>query len=522
MAQIVVIGAGMGAMAAAARLAVAGHQVAVYERGSTYGGAVGSLSRDGFAFDTGPGLLHLPAVYRDLFVKTGRQALADRVSMCQVEPGSRHLFPDGTDLRLPNASRAGVLRALDEAFGQGAGDRWSELISRAREVWDATRRPLLEEPLPADWAALTRDPYPGARRRRWGRSVTLAETAVRELGDRRAVALLESHALAHGLDPRSAPASATVLAYIEQTFGSWYVHGGIRALADALHQRCRERRVAFHFDRPVTGLLADQEGVSGVELADGSRVAADTVVAGIDPRRLPEVTSGGGSRWSGELWDDGQVRPADVAPAQAGRFMVFLALRGPRPTTAAARTVVHTDDRDAELRWVFPAAGRRRGRRPANGAGYRPTVTVRRPDDRTLVPDAGHEAVTLSAPAPPHAPDGGGVDWRDEALVARYAQRVLATAEAALPGLAERTLWREVRTPADTADDTGAVAGAVPAPALAGAAGRLLAVGNRTRLPGLWLAGGWAHPGGGLAAAGMSGALVAGLIVNGPDWHGSA
>lgn len=147
MARIAVIGAGMGAMAAAARLATGGHRVAVYERVDTHGGAVRRYGRDGFGFDTGPGLLHLPAVYRDLFLKTGKKSLEQSVALSQVEPAARHLFADGTDVVLPNASRGGVVAALDAALGEGAGERWSELLVRARDVWDATRRPLLEDAL---------------------------------------------------------------------------------------------------------------------------------------------------------------------------------------------------------------------------------------------------------------------------------------------------------------------------------------------------------------------------------------
>src|SRR5438128_2297695 len=98
MAEIAVIGAGMGAMAAAARLAVAGHRVVVYERGETYGGALGRVERDGFVFDTGPGLLQLPAVYRDVFIKTGKEPLEQCVELSQVEPAVRHLFADGTEV----------------------------------------------------------------------------------------------------------------------------------------------------------------------------------------------------------------------------------------------------------------------------------------------------------------------------------------------------------------------------------------------------------------------------------------
>jgi phytoene dehydrogenase-like protein len=71
MARIIVIGAGMGGMAAAARLKVKGHDVTVIEASDTHGGKLGTFRRDGFAFDTGPSLFTIPAVYRDLFLKTG-------------------------------------------------------------------------------------------------------------------------------------------------------------------------------------------------------------------------------------------------------------------------------------------------------------------------------------------------------------------------------------------------------------------------------------------------------------------
>ncbi|MEU5107822.1 MULTISPECIES: NAD(P)/FAD-dependent oxidoreductase [unclassified Streptomyces] len=514
MARIAVIGAGMGAMAAAARLAVAGHQVAVYERGRTYGGGVGRFERDGFAFDTGPGLLHLPAVYRDLFVKTGKETLEQSVELTQVDPASRHVFADGTKVTLPNASRAGVVRALDDAFGAGAGERWSDMVNRAREAWDATRRPLLEEPLRADWRTLGRDPYPapvrrgisGWLRRDGGQPATLADVARRELKDPRAVALLESHAVAHSLDPRTAPAAAAVLPYLEQTFGSWYVRGGMRALADALYERCQARRVRFSFDAEVVGVLEKDGRAAGVELADGSVAEADAVVAAVDPALLPALLGGA------EPWREGDVRPGGGV---AGRLTVLLALRGARPQGTAHRTVVHAPDRAAELAAVFGAAGD--GHDGLREPCPHPTVTVLRPDDPTTRPDEDHEAVTLTATVAPHGP----VDWIDGTAAEEDAERLVAAAEAAIPGLRDRLLWREVRTPADTAADTGATGGAVPGPALAGAEGRFLRPANLTRLPGLYLAGGWAHPGGGLAHAGMSGAMVAGLIVDGAEWRGS-
>ncbi|MFH9073326.1 phytoene desaturase family protein [Streptomyces alboflavus] len=514
MARIVVIGAGMGAMTAAARLAVAGHRVVVHERAGTYGGALGRVERDGFGFDTGPSLLHLPAVYRDLFVKTGKQPLEDCVELSQIEPAVRHVFADGTAADLPNVSRAGVGEALDSALGAGSGARWAAFMNRAREAWDRARRPLLEEPLWPNWQVLAdREPYPAVAQkrllRRERRAATLAEVAEFELGgEPRLTALLEHFALVRGLDPRTAPASAAVLPYLEQTFGTWSARGGMRALATAVYERCRARRVEFAFGSDVVRIVAKDGRATGVELADGTLVDADFVVAGVAPGTLDAMLSGTAAR-----------TPEDVPPRSGlpSRLTVLLALRGARPEGTAHRTVLHTTDRADELDRVFGtpgAPGSTGGARPAPdgspGLPAAPTLTVLRPDDPTSTPDAEHEAVTLTAVVP------AGAEVTDADV-----RRLIARAAAVVPGLDDRLLWQEVRTPAHVAEATGAEGGAVPAPALAAAAGRHLHPANSTAVAGLYAVGGWAHPGGGLPHAGMSGTLTAGLIVEGPEFRGS-
>ncbi len=476
MGRIVVIGAGLGAMAAAARLAVAGHAVTVYERTPAYGGAVGRFERDGFAFDTGPGLLHLPAVYRDLFVKTGKKPLEECVGLSQVDPAARHVFADGTRVDLPNASRAGTLAALDAALGAGTGERWGDFLVRAREAWDRTRRPLLEEPQPADPKSLAREPYPALKSGLLRRPTrTLAQVGARELRDPRLVALLDAYAEAYGFPAASAPASAAVLPYMEQTFGSWYVAGGMRALADAVYERCRERRVEFVFGAAVDEVLEEDGRAVGVRLASGSTVEADHVVVGAP---VPELYREQVLPWRySDEWTHFQ-HPG------TSRVTVCLALRGSREADAVHRTVVHAE-------------------------GGRPTVTVLRPDDPALRPDAAHEAVTVTATVPASVER----EWEP------FADGMVEAAARAVPGLAERLVWRHVRTPEDVRAATGSAE--VPGPALADARGEWLPAPNLSPVSGLYYAGGWAHPGGGLAHAGMSGALVAGLIVEGAEFRGS-
>lgn len=503
MGRIAVIGAGMGAMAAAARLAVAGHRVTVYERTVTYGGEVRRFERDGFAFDTGPGLLPLPAVYRDLFVKTGKEPLEDCVELVQVDPSARHVFADGTEVSLPNASRAGVVTALDEALGAGAGQRWGDFLVRAREAWDRTRRPLLEEPLWPNWRVLAeREPYPSVPHKkllRTRRASTLYEIGAWELRDERLAALLNSHALAYGLNPRDTPASAAVLPYLEHAFGTWYVRGGIRELARAVYERCVRRRVEFVFGAEVVAVRAKDGRAAGVALADGRVVDADHVVAGVDPVRLEALTRPTGYR----LDADGDVAAGPKAPRPV-RLTVLLALRGGPEAGAAHRTVVHAPDDETELD-LLTAPG---GDRPV-----RPTVTVLRPADPALRPDGEHESVVLSAVLSAEA------GWEQDSTGRACTDFLLEAAEAAVPGLRERLLWHETRLPEPAEDGRGF--GGISAPALAAGGGRFLHPANTTRLPGLYRVGGWSHPGGGLAHAGMSGALVAGLIVEGPEFRGS-
>ncbi|MEV7600239.1 FAD-dependent oxidoreductase [Kitasatospora sp. NPDC089797] len=494
MARIVIIGAGMSGLAAASRLATLGHRVTVCEAGGTYGGMVGRYERDGFAFDTGPGLLALPAVYRDLALKTGREPLEELVDLAPVDPESRHLFPDGTAVTLPNASRGGVSQALDAAFGAGSGARWSAVMNHGRTVWEATRRPLLEEPLPADPALLHADPYPvppgrGLARLRRPRPWTLRDVAERELGAHPGLtALLSEAAVRYGFAPGRAPAGATVLPYMEQSFGVWYVRGGLRALAEAVYRRCELRKVGFRFDTPVTRVVVEDGRARGVETADG-RIDADLVLSAMD---------------AGALHRHGLVEWPGLPPERSephgvpGRFSVLLALRGPRPEGTAHRTVVHAADPAAEEASLTGSAP------PCE----RPTVQVLRPDDPALRPDDAHEAVVLSATVPAQ----GEVDWTAPGVADRHADRLLAHVDAAGLNLRERVLWRVVRTPEDTRRETGAPAGAVARPVLAGSSGAWLKAANESPVPGLYLIGGAAHPGGGLARVGMSACITAGLV----------
>jgi phytoene desaturase len=496
-ARIVVVGAGMGGLAVSARLAAGGHDVTVCERAPSVGGQVAHYARDGFCFDTGPHLLTLPAVYRDLFLKTGA-ALEDSVELVAVDPVRRYQFADGTRLDLPNASRGRTTTAFDAAFGAGAGDQWAALMDRGGQVWDATRGPFLESPVEGARTLLRE-----SRRVRDLRAVapwqTLRGLGRRYLKDPRLRMLLDRYATYTGSDPRRAPAALVTIPYVEQTFGCWYVRGGLHRLAEALHERVLERGVVVRTDADVARVVLEGGRAVGVQLSDGEQLPADAVVSDADAAHLyhdllPSNEAAGARR-----------ALARTTPSTSG-FVMLLALRG-RTAGQQHHTVLFPGDYDGEFDAVFGTAGHRGRPHPVDD----PAIYISAPDDPATRPDDDHEAWFVLVNAPRHYPDdaSGGIDWDTPGLADAYADRLLQVMAERGLDVRDRLLWRHVRTPADLHRATRSVGGSIYGTSSNGARAAFLRPSNRSPVPGLFLVGGSAHPGGGLPLVGMSAAIVA-------------
>jgi diapolycopene oxygenase len=115
----VVIGAGVGGLAAAIRLAAQGWRVTVLEQLSQVGGKLNSLEEGGFKFDTGPSLVTLPWVFEDLFNAAGEK-LSDHLELMRLEPVCRYFYPDGTGFDA-SADLPTMMRNL-ESFNPGSGE----------------------------------------------------------------------------------------------------------------------------------------------------------------------------------------------------------------------------------------------------------------------------------------------------------------------------------------------------------------------------------------------------------------
>lgn len=482
----------MGGLSAAIRLQRAGHRVTVLEQSAHIGGKLAGFHRDGFVFDTGPSLFTLPAVYRDLFLTTGT-ALDDLVDLQPVEPGFSYHWADGTRAQLPGVDPAAVARALGDALGGAAEAEWNAFMRRAADAWRITRGPFLEYPLtsPLDLLKHLRRPSDIA---------TVAPlTSLRTLGKRtfsdpRLVMLLDRYATYTGSDPRRAPAALSVVPYVEQAFGAWHITGGLHTLAAAAHQRCLELGVTIRTDTAVERIVVEGNAVTGVIADYGERFAADVVVANADASEV-----------YGRMLRDPRAKTAlrrvqRASPSLAG-FVLLLALRGRTPGLTH-NTVLFPENYDAEFDAIF-------GRHPTPVAD--PTVYICSPQDGAMTPDSNHESWFVLVNAPRHDPIGG-VNWTDADLVDRYANDIIDVIERRGLSVRDRLLWKQVRSPAHLERMTRSPGGSIYGTASNGAQAAFQRPANRSAIPGLYLVGGSAHPGGGLPLVAMSAAIVADLV----------
>jgi UDP-galactopyranose mutase len=277
--RVVVVGGGLGGLAAAARLAKLRHEVTLLEASDVLGGAVGEVRAEGFAWDTGPVATLLPAVVRDLFRKSGRP-LEREVDLEPLETVREHRFADHTTLALPGHSRAAQLRAFEE-LRPGLGRQWIAHVDAYTEDWEVLRRAYFENPWdPADLSSEVRA--------RLDSRESLRRRLRRTLKDDRARLVAAHPFVAAGHDPRDVPAWAGLVAYLEQRFGTWAPVGGMARLTDALTARMATRRVDVRLSTRARDLVVRGGRVVAVS-TDAGEVDADAVVVAVDPRTLPAL-----------------------------------------------------------------------------------------------------------------------------------------------------------------------------------------------------------------------------------------
>ncbi len=277
----IVIGAGIGGIAAATHLARRGMHVTVLEKNTRPGGRCDRFSRQGHHFDTGPTLLVMPLLYEAEFAALGA-SLREMLDLQRVDPTYHLMFDDGNRLAL--TSDPAAMRAQLESFEPGSYDGFLRYLEEGRRHYHLAMERLVSRDFRTAPEFFNLGNLPLLFRLK-----PLAQhyrNMSNYFDDVRLKAAFTFQDVYMGLSPFEAPATFSMMPYTELAHGVWYPKGGMYSIVEALMEMARQAGVEFEFNAAVERIELNGASARGVTLAGGRRLAADAILANAD---LPYV-----------------------------------------------------------------------------------------------------------------------------------------------------------------------------------------------------------------------------------------
>ena len=518
--RIVVVGAGLAGLAAACTLASRGHRVTIVDKNPWLGGKAAVLHAQAdparmagggdnggarFRFDMGPTILTYPKVLERIFAESGRK-LSDYLDNHRLDPQWRCFFGEGEGrslLDLRDNVEAMQRSMRDFGCTGEAIDGYARLIDYARDLHRISDRFFFWKPIGGIGdmfelkSAVNIDMLRDVLKMRMGRSV--ATTMRGFVPDDRVAQMLDHYCQYVGSSPYNAPAILTAIAAMQADDGVWYPMGGTRAVPEALMKLAAELGVEMVAGQLVREIKRDAAGpVSGVVLqpiaghggtgaqADVTvEVAAKAVVSNMDSVRTYRELCG-----MADFNADDRFEPA------CSGVVLYLGL-DKQYEHLAHHDFVFSRDPEEEFDHIY-----RRGEPAPDPTAYlaNPVVT-----ERAVAPDGGSAMyVLVHTPYLRHHHD-----WdRHGGLFRSYRDTILDKLErtAGLEGIREHIVYEEALTPRDIHERYRVLNGAIYGLASHGKFFGAFKPNNRSpKVPGLYLAGGAAHPGPGMPMVMMSG-----------------
>ena len=468
--RIGIIVGGLGGLASACTLAARGHEVTLFDKNDWIGGKAAVLEGNGFRFDMGPTILTLPSVLKRIFGEAGHK-LEDRLNLVRLDPQWRCFYQDGSHLDLNKISHKFF-------FWKSIGSIWDMFNFKESVNLSTLGDVMAMRP-----------------------TSTVADTVRKFVPDERVAQMLDHFTQYVGSSPYGSPAVLCGIAHMQTDEGIWYPMGGTREVPKALAKLAGELGVKIHSGIEVTRIEQDSTGhASGVVEAGGAKHSFEIVVSNSDSVRTHRELLA-----PGRAPDNFEARRG-YEPACSG-VVLYLGLNK-RYDHIAHHDFVFSRDAHEEFDHIY-----NRGE-PAPD----PTCYVCAPSstDPSVAPPGG-EALYVLVHTPYLRPHH---NWAE--MLPKYREVILDKLETTggMKGIRDRIVFEGTLTPQGIHDRYRVLNGAIYGLASHGRLFGAFKPANRSPdVPGLYLAGGSAHPGAGMPMALMSGWIAGDTVdqdVNGP------
>lgn len=480
--HVIVVGAGMGGLSAAADLATRGARVSVFERASNPGGKMRQVDVGGHGIDAGPTVFTMRWIFDGLFEAAGAR-VEDLLELQSADVLARHGWMDGSALDLfadLDASAAAIEAFSDAKNAQG----YLDFCARSQRVFSALKSTFIAAQRPSAASLTMRMGLKGLPvMLNTPPTLTLWKSLAQHFSDPRLRQLFGRYSTYCGSSPMLAPATLMLVAHVEQD-GVWQVKGGMIEVARAMQSLGERHGAEFAFDQHVAEIRTHRGAACGITLADGTQVDADAVVFNGDVNALASGRMG-----------PAVTRAVSGVTANERSLSALIWCSRARPTGVELvhHNVFFGDDYNDEFDAIF----RQRD------VTATPTVYLCAQDRGAGETPHGAERMLLLVNAP--------ADGDSQAFAEDYVEQIEARAQKVMKkcGLTLAHEQRESTTPRGFEELFPASGGALYGRATHGPFATFERPGAATKTRGLYVAGGSAHPGPGIPMATMSGRLAA-------------
>jgi len=492
--RVGVIGSGLAGLAAACTLAARGYEVEVFEKNAWLGGKAAQLREQGFRFDMGPTILIQPSVLRKIFGEAGRN-LDDYLTMVRLDPQWRCFFEDGSRIDLKDD--IGAMSADLETRFPGMGGRYRQLMALSRELHTISDKFFFWKSVGSIkdtfdiGGAFDINVLRDVLKMRMGQTVA---GAIREFIAEPNTAQMLDHMVQYvGSSPDASPAILTAIGSMQMDEGIWYPMGGTRAVPEAMVKLATELGVRFHVSTDVAKIVTaggPHGAVTGLTTTMGESYRFDAIVSNEDAVRTHrELLAGSAAAREFE-------HKRSYEPACSG-VVLYLGLSR-RYEHLAHHDFVFSRDPHEEFHAIYDLG------EPAPDPTCYLACTAA--TDAASAPSGG-EAMYVLVHTPYLRPHH---DWKK--MFPAYRQVILDKLKrtAGCEDIEQRIVFERALTPQDIHDRYRVLNGAIYGISSHGRFMGAFKPANRSReVPGLYLAGGAAHPGPGMPMVMMSGWIAA-------------
>lgn len=482
--RAVVVGAGVGGLVSAVELARRGMDVVVLERAARVGGKMRQVNVAGRAIDAGPTVMTMRWVLEEIWNDAGG-SLEQDLTLKRADLLARHAWGPGKPLDL-FADIEPSTEAIAEFAGRSEAEGYRRFCKYAQDIYETVREPFLRSERPSLSSAMAAFGVLGFQNVMKIDGHRLMWNALREyFTDPRLLQMFGRYATYCGSSPYAAPASLNVVAHVERD-GVYLVEGGMYRVAEALVRLAERLGVTIRCGEHVHELAISGGRVSGVRMGSGELVSADVVVCNGDPAAIFRGLFGTHAK---------RAVPAPAERSLSAITWTFVAeSKGDYPLVR--HNVFFSHDYAKEFKELFQQSVL-----PTEPTVY---VCAQDRDDQGHAPPGPERFLILV-----NAPATGDQNRPTTSEIERCEAAAFSLLSRAGLDFPHYTAPPVVTTPIEFDRLFPATGGALYGPASHGMTSPFNRVASRTKIAGLYLAGGAAHPGAGVPMAALSGRLAA-------------